>query len=155
MFSESISYWQPVLPCSDPVPPSTNQYRPPLTQYSMIWWVRPCKPSGVEFDQGCLSSVNRQSLPINRQSLPFPQVSEVIEHAKFALQTKYNFSVPVKAIVVCCISKELNAASIAYTRKTNMWPISHHGNIEAKFDHIRKVLRGPKDTEWGYFRNHF
>ena len=31
--------------------------------------------------------------------LPFPQVSEVIEHAKFALQTKYNFSVPVKAIV--------------------------------------------------------
>ena len=92
MFSESISYWQPVQPCSDPVPPSTNQYRPPLTQYSMIWWFRPCKPSGVEFDQGYLSSVNRQSLPV-------PQVSEVIEHAKFALQTKYNFSVPVKAIV--------------------------------------------------------
>ena len=30
---------------TDPVPPSTNQYRPPLTQYSMIWRFRPCKPN--------------------------------------------------------------------------------------------------------------
>ena len=33
------------LPCSDPVALSTNQYRPLLTQYSMIWWFRPCKPN--------------------------------------------------------------------------------------------------------------
>ena len=31
------------MPCSDPVPPSNNQYRPLLTQYSMIWRLRPSK----------------------------------------------------------------------------------------------------------------
>ena len=45
IFSESISCWQPVPPCSYPVLLSTNQYRPLLTQYSMIWWFRPCKPN--------------------------------------------------------------------------------------------------------------
>ena len=45
IFSESSSCWQPVPPCSDPVTPSTNQYRPLLTKYSMIWWFRPCKPN--------------------------------------------------------------------------------------------------------------
>ena len=44
IFSESSSCWQAVPPCSDPVTPSTNQYRPLLTKYSMIWWFRPCKP---------------------------------------------------------------------------------------------------------------
>ena len=39
------SCWQPVPPCSDPVTSSTNQYRPLLTKYSMIWWFRPCKPN--------------------------------------------------------------------------------------------------------------
>ena len=45
IFSESSSCWQPILPCSDPVPPSNNQYRPLLTQYPMIWWFGPCKPN--------------------------------------------------------------------------------------------------------------
>ena len=45
IFSESSSCWQAVPPCSDPVTPSTNQYRPLLTKYSMIWWFRPCKPN--------------------------------------------------------------------------------------------------------------
>ena len=31
--------------------------------------------------------------------LPFPPVSEVFENKEYALQTKDNFSVPVKAIV--------------------------------------------------------
>ena len=33
IYSESISHWQLVPPCSDPVPPSTNHYRPILIQY--------------------------------------------------------------------------------------------------------------------------
>ena len=45
IFSESSSCWQPVPPCSDPVTPSTNQYHPLLTQYSIIWWFRPVKPN--------------------------------------------------------------------------------------------------------------
>ena len=45
IFSESSSCWQPVPPCSEPVTPSTNQYHPLLTKYSMIWWFRPCKPN--------------------------------------------------------------------------------------------------------------
>ena len=36
IFSESISHWQPVPPCSDPVPPSTNQYRSILIQYHQV-----------------------------------------------------------------------------------------------------------------------
>ena len=36
IFSESISHWQPVPPCSDPVPPSTNQYHLLLAQYHQV-----------------------------------------------------------------------------------------------------------------------
>ena len=36
IFSESISHWQPLPPCSNPVPPSTNQYRLQLTQYHHV-----------------------------------------------------------------------------------------------------------------------
>ena len=34
MFSESISHWQPLPPCSDPVPPSTN--RPLMAKYNQV-----------------------------------------------------------------------------------------------------------------------
>ena len=33
VYSKSISHKKPVPPCSDPVPPSTNHYRPILIQY--------------------------------------------------------------------------------------------------------------------------
>ena len=36
IFSESISHWQPVPPCSDPVSPSTNWYRSIMTQYHQV-----------------------------------------------------------------------------------------------------------------------
>ena len=36
IFSESISHWQPVPPCSNPVLPNTNQYRSILTQYHQL-----------------------------------------------------------------------------------------------------------------------
>ena len=34
MFSESISHWQPVPPCSDPAPPSTD--RPLMAKYNQV-----------------------------------------------------------------------------------------------------------------------
>ena len=36
IFSESISHWQPVPPCSDPVSPSTNRYRSIMTQCHQV-----------------------------------------------------------------------------------------------------------------------
>ena len=36
IFSESISHWQAVLPCSDPEPPSADQYHPLLIQCHQI-----------------------------------------------------------------------------------------------------------------------
>ena len=61
IFSESISHWQPVPPCFDPVSPSTDQYHPILAQYHQVTTSAALyRPSTIKY----------QSVPPN--TVPFP-----------------------------------------------------------------------------------
>ena len=50
IFSESISHWQLIPPCFDPVSPSTDQYHPILMQYHQVTTIAALyRPSTIKY----------------------------------------------------------------------------------------------------------